>query len=280
MSIRLGYLDGAHGQVHYRTLGEGPLLVLLHWAPSNGRQYELLMPHFAARGFRVLALDMPGYGRSHKATADWSCAQIAAEIAIALDHLADRNTAAYAVGGHLSAAVVAELAITTPQRWRRVVLDGSPTLTAEQMAKLMQSFAGLSPAISATGSHKTFVWDMTERFLHEWHPDYEANAANFATHYEYMADYLQIGSQAIAAFVDPKAPKGGLATYRAFERWPLIPVPVLALTAERDALRLGHAAALSLLKHAQQHEFPGAHPLLVPSRAQEYVKVIADFLQQ
>jgi pimeloyl-ACP methyl ester carboxylesterase len=275
--IRMGYADGRHGQVHYRELGRGTPLVLLHWAPSNGRQYEALMPAFAARGFRVLAVDIPGYGRSHKDTSGWSCAQMAAEIAAALTDLGgvDRGCV---VGGHLSAAIAAELAIAEPARWPRIVLDGSPTLTREQMATLMSAFAGLSPAWSASGSHKTFAWDMTERFLHEWNPDYHASAANFATHYSYMADYLQMGFAPIRAFIDPDAPKGGLATYDAAARWPLVPAQVLALTAEREALRPGHALAMSLLRHAREHEFAGIHPLLVAERGFEYVSVIADFL--
>jgi hypothetical protein len=119
---------------------------------------------------------------------------------------------------------------------------------------------------------------MTERFLHEWNPDYHANAANFATHYSYMADYLQMGFAPIHAFIDPDAPKGGLATYDAAARWPLVPAQVLALTAEREALRPGHALAMSLLRHAREHEFAGIHPLLVAERGFEYVSVIADFL--
>jgi len=276
--IRFGYVDGLHGQLHYRQLGSGEPLLLLHWAPSNGRMYEHLMPLFMARGFRVLAFDLPGYGRSHKDTAGWTCGQMAQEIAAGFDALGIRH--AFAVGGHLSAAVAAELAIADPARWTRVVLDGSPTLTPEQMAALMKSFAGLSPAFTPEGTHKTFVWDMTERFLHEWRADYAATPENAETHYAYMADYLQMGFAPIRAYLEPASRKaGGLAVYDAMARWPLIDVPVLALTAETDALRPGHAKAMSLLKHAREHDFPGLHPLLVPERAGEYVQVIAEFLR-
>jgi hypothetical protein len=47
-----------------------------------------------------------------------------------------------------------------------------------------------------------------------------------------------MGFAPIRAFSDPaETRKGGLATYRALERWPLIGSRVLALTAEREALR-------------------------------------------
>jgi hypothetical protein len=53
---------------------------------------------------------------------------------------------------------------------------------------------------------------------------------------------------------------------------------VLALTAEREALRPGHARAVGLLRDVREHCFAGSHPLLNPARADEYVGVIADFL--
>lgn len=278
--FRLGYVDGQHGQVHYTTLGEGPPVLLLHWAPSNARQYEHVMPRLAARGLRCIAFDLPGYGRSHKDTVGWSCAQLAAELAVACDALDIER--GFAVGGHLSAAVVAELAILQPSRWPKVVLDGSPTLTPAQMADVMRHFVGLTPLFDASGpgSHKTFVWDMTETYLSEWDPDYRATPATIADHYAAMADYLQMGYAALRGFIDPAAPKAGLAIYKAIERWPLVHTRVLALTAEREALRAGHPLAMSLLPDARDHCFAGSHPLMNPARAGEYAGVIADFLRQ
>ena len=277
-TIRRHYADGDHGQIHLTELGQGDPLILLHWAPSNARQYAAQTPAFAQRGFRVIAVDIPGYGRSHKDAAGWSCAEMAAEIAVALRRFG--ITRGYALGGHLSAAIVAELAIAEPAGWPRIVLDGSPTLTAEEMTKLMGRFAGLSPALSASGSHKSFVWDMTERFLGEWDPNYQVTAETLPVQYAYMADYLQMGFAPIAAFIDPaSAKRGGLGSYHAIERWPLIEADVLALTADREALRPGHARAVSLLRNVQEHCFAGSHPLMDATRAEEYVDVVCAFLR-
>jgi pimeloyl-ACP methyl ester carboxylesterase len=281
-NIRCGYADGRHGQVHYRELKPtaprcSEPLVLLHWAPSNGRQYEHMLPLFAARGLHVLAVDIPGYGRSHKDTAGWSCAQMADEISVALAALCVER--GFVLGGHLSAAIAAEMAIAAPARWPRVILDGSPTLLPEEMTHLMQRFAGLSPALSASGAHRTFVWDMTERFLTEWDPDYLVTAETLPVHYAYMADYLQMGFAPIRAFIDPaNTQQGGLGTYRALERWPLIESQVLAMTAEREALKPGHARAVALLRDVREHCFAGSHPIMNPTRAEEYVDVVAGFL--
>ena len=271
-------MDGEHGQIHLSELGHGEPLILLHWAPSNARQYEAQMPAFARRGFQVIAVDIPGYGRSHKEALGWSCAEMATEIGVALGRRG--ITRGFVLGGHLSAAIAAELAIAEPARWPRIVLDGSPTLTAEEMAHLMGRFAGLSPALSANGSHRSFVWDMTERFLGEWDPNYAVTPETLPVQYAYMADYLQMGFAPIAAFIDPAgAKRGGLGSYNAIERWPLIGADVLALTAEREALRPGHARAVSLLKQAREHCFVGSHPLMDSARAEEYVGVVSAFLR-
>lgn len=202
-----------------------------------------------------------------------------AELAIALHRLGGVSRG-FLCGGHLSAAIVAEMAIAEPERWPSIVLDGSPTLTREQFGVLMASFADLSPKWSDDGRHESFAWRMTERFLHEWNPEYRASPENFAVHYAYMADYLQMGFAPIRAFIEPGSGKpGGLATYDALARWPLIRSRTLALTAEREALRVGHEAALARLATHVSHEFPGVHPLLVPARAAEYVAIIANFLQ-
>jgi pimeloyl-ACP methyl ester carboxylesterase len=281
-TIRCGYADGRHGQIHYRELkAAAPRcsepLVLLHWAPSNGRQYEHMLPLFAARGLHVLAVDIPGYGRSHKDAVGWSCAQMADEIAVALAALCVER--GFVVGGHLSAAIAAEMAIAAPARWPRIVLDGSPTLLPDEMVHLMQRFAGLSPALSDSGAHRSFVWDMTERFLGEWDPEYRVTPETLPVQYAYMADYLQMGFAPIRAFIDPaNTQKGGLGTYRVLERWPLIESQVLAMTAEREALRAGHARAVGLLRDVREHCFPGSHPIMNPARAGEYVDVVAPFL--
>ena len=73
---------------------------------------------------------------------------------------------------------------------------------------------------------------------------------------------------------------GAIAVYKAMERWPLVRSRVLALTAEREALRAGHPTAVSLLQDVREHCFPGSHPLMNPARAAEYAGVIAAFLKE
>ena len=61
---RRGYVDGPDGQIHYRSHGEGPPLLLVHQAPWASIQYRHALPRIAAAGFRAIAYDRRGFGRS------------------------------------------------------------------------------------------------------------------------------------------------------------------------------------------------------------------------
>ena len=66
-TVKRAYLDTPDGQLHYRWLGgRGPAVLFLHQVPSSSRMFEPLMRAFAAEGYRTFALDMPGFGESHR----------------------------------------------------------------------------------------------------------------------------------------------------------------------------------------------------------------------
>lgn len=265
--VRRAYCDTAAGQVHYRVCGEGAPLVLLHWAPASGRMYEHLMPAFAARGFRALALDLYGYGRSDKGDAGWSIADYARNLGEAMRSL--NAWPAAVVGGHLSAAIATELAIAEPAAITKLILDGSPAWTPEQKAAAFKAFAGLLPAITREGGHKTYAWDMIERSLAQWDDRFRVTEATLPIVYAYLCDFLETGLQ----------PKKALGAYDMIARLPLLAVPVLALTADTEALRPTHATVVGKVRGAREHIFKGAHPLLDPARAAEYVDAIDRYLR-
>ncbi len=53
-------------RIAYRTLGEGPPLLLLHGWPTSSFLWRKVMPALARAGRRVLAPDLPGFGASDK----------------------------------------------------------------------------------------------------------------------------------------------------------------------------------------------------------------------
>jgi pimeloyl-ACP methyl ester carboxylesterase len=54
------------GRIHLVEQGTGPLVLLLHGFPESWRSWSRQLPALAAAGFRAVALDLRGYGRSSK----------------------------------------------------------------------------------------------------------------------------------------------------------------------------------------------------------------------
>ena len=62
------YNDGSEESktIHYLATGnrDGPLLIFVHGFPGIGRTWLSQLTAFSSLGFRVVAPDMPGYGKS------------------------------------------------------------------------------------------------------------------------------------------------------------------------------------------------------------------------
>ncbi|MFI6517557.1 alpha/beta fold hydrolase [Spirillospora sp. NPDC050679] len=54
------------GRIHLVEQGTGPLVLLLHGFPETWRCWRLQLPVLAAAGYRAVAVDVRGYGRSSK----------------------------------------------------------------------------------------------------------------------------------------------------------------------------------------------------------------------
>jgi pimeloyl-ACP methyl ester carboxylesterase len=119
---RRAYTDGPFGQIHYRQLGEGMPIVLMHQAPMTSNQFDYVYPELAARGFRAIGIDMPGFGQSDAVGDVPSIEDYARVIPPVLDAM---GIASAAVGGHHSGALVsAEAAVRFPDRVSAVILNG------------------------------------------------------------------------------------------------------------------------------------------------------------
>jgi pimeloyl-ACP methyl ester carboxylesterase len=118
-----------HGQpVAYRTMGEGPVLVLVHGMAGSGQTWAHVMPTLARR-FTVVAPDLLGHGDSAKPKGEYSIsghANVLRDVLLALGH--ERATL---VGQSFGGGVVMQLAYQYPERCERLVLVSSGGLGRE-----------------------------------------------------------------------------------------------------------------------------------------------------
>jgi pimeloyl-ACP methyl ester carboxylesterase len=111
-------------RIAYRVYGHGPrVVVLTHGLLMDGRMFQKLAPTLAARGYRVVTVDVLGHGFSDQPydMANYSMAQFGRDVLAVLDHLGVEQAV---VGGtSLGANTSLELAVAAPHRVRALVLE-------------------------------------------------------------------------------------------------------------------------------------------------------------
>lgn len=108
----------------YTQYGSGPkLTVLLHGLLFNQRFHEALAHDLAARGHRLVTLDLLGHGESDRPTDKWrySMPSFGAQVVALLDELGERE--AVLLGTSLGANVALEAAVRAPERVRGMVVE-------------------------------------------------------------------------------------------------------------------------------------------------------------
>jgi 2-hydroxy-6-oxonona-2,4-dienedioate hydrolase len=114
---------------HYHEAGQGHPLVLVHGSgPASGgwSTFCHIIPGLSER-FRVLAIDMPGWGKSTPAPFD--AARQADDLASFLDALGIENAAL--AGNSLGGMAVVRLAMDHPERVSHMITLGSPAPGAD-----------------------------------------------------------------------------------------------------------------------------------------------------
>ncbi len=127
---RKGYADTPMGQVHYRVMGEGTPLLLLHQTPWFSVQYAKVQPLLEAAKIQAIAVDTPGFGFSDLPTEQPTIEGYADNLPFVLDALGLTRVAV--AGFHTGASIAAAFAHRHPSRTASLILDGAPLYTAEE----------------------------------------------------------------------------------------------------------------------------------------------------
>jgi pimeloyl-ACP methyl ester carboxylesterase len=239
--------------------------------------YDVIMPHLARAGFRAIAFDLAGTGRSHKNCRNWTVQQYATDI---LEACGSLHTVPYTViGGRFGASVAVEMLLAAPAQVTGAVLDGVLGLAPEELRKLNTLTTGISPKLSADGAHRGFAFDVAVRMLKDWDPSFELTQDTLPLVYEYMRDYLELGYEAIAASVEADA-RGGKGGHDVLARLGEVSQRVLVMTSDTDPLSSAYNRALERARNSRGHKFAGNHPILTPARAAEYAQLVVGFARR
>ncbi|KAM6083514.1 bifunctional epoxide hydrolase 2 [Chlamydotis macqueenii] len=138
--------DVAHGyvpirpgvQLHFVEMGHGPAVCLCHGFPESWLSWRYQIPALADAGFRVIALEMKGYGESTAPpdVQEYSQEQICRDLAIFLDKLGIAQTVL--VGHDWGGAVVWNMALFYPERVRAVASLNTPYRPADPAVDIVE----------------------------------------------------------------------------------------------------------------------------------------------
>ena len=112
-------------RIHYRRMGQGPAMVLLHGFPQTGHMWRKVMPALAER-FTVVAADLRGYGDSDRPVGGYDKRRLAADTAEVIQALGLGPVVL--VGHDRGARVAHRFALDHPTLLTRLaLLDIAPT---------------------------------------------------------------------------------------------------------------------------------------------------------
>ena len=110
-------------KINYKIAGEGePLLILHGWGGSSGSWIEV-QRILAKEGFKVIVLDLPGFGKSHTPSVPWGIAEYSEFILNFLQKIGLKkiNLMGHSFGGRIAI----KLATKHPEKLKKLILCAS-----------------------------------------------------------------------------------------------------------------------------------------------------------
>jgi pimeloyl-ACP methyl ester carboxylesterase len=155
----------------YTDDGAGPPVLLVHGWTGDSHDWSWQIPALLGAGYRVIAPDLRGHGRSSVPADGYRLKQFAKDIVALLDHL---DTGPVVAMGHsLGTIIVSTLAVEHPERVRALVV-ADPTYGFEpEMAGYLDNLLDAlreDPHAAGLENLRTFNHDeSTPAHLKTWH---------------------------------------------------------------------------------------------------------------
>ncbi|NWI70470.1 HYES hydrolase, partial [Todus mexicanus] len=134
-----GYVPIRPGvQLHFVEMGQGPVVCLCHGFPESWLSWRYQIPALADAGFRVIALEMKGYGESTAPPGSdpFLLSSLPQDLAVFLDKLGIPQTVL--VGHDWGGAVVWNMALFYPERVRAVASLNTPYRPADPTVDIVE----------------------------------------------------------------------------------------------------------------------------------------------
>ena len=108
--------------IWFETKGDGPPLVLVHANPFDHDLWLYQSAHFST-WFRIVAVDIRGYGRSAKVTAPFALKDMCGDVLGVMDDLGIPR--AIVMGCSVGSGIAIGLGLDHPERFEALILVGA-----------------------------------------------------------------------------------------------------------------------------------------------------------
>jgi pimeloyl-ACP methyl ester carboxylesterase len=247
------------------AFGQGDPVLLVHGYTSSKEAWFLNLQALAQH-FRVLALDLPGHGRSSKVAPDRYLAFCSEWLVRLLDR--QQIEAAHVIGNSMGGAVAMELALSQPSRMRKLVLVdalgmGAQITGGDVLVKLVES------------QTREEVQAQLSRVVHD-----PAHILPQAVDLSFT--YLQQpGVKALLRKIGAQLSDGKTVRVDFRPRFKDLRMPVLVVWGREDRLiPVAHAYAAREMPDARIHIFERCGHLPQLEQAAAFNELVTGFLQQ
>lgn len=136
--------NGIHMEFADSQIGDTTLLFIHGWGINHG-YWEEQVAHFS-EPYRVVTLDLPGFGASGKNREDWSAQSYAGDVETLISKLDLKDV--ILIGHSMSGAIVVETALLYQERVIAVVgIDNLKDIDFIPTPEKLEQYAGVLPAI-------------------------------------------------------------------------------------------------------------------------------------
>lgn len=187
-SVEHGYADNDGVKIHYASMGEGPLIVMIHGFPDFWYSWRHQMAALSD-DYQCVAIDLRGYNKSDKpeGVENYAMKYLVSDVAAVIKHLGQEK--AIVVGHDWGGAVAWQVALNLPDMVDRLIICNlpHPKGMSRELAHNPQQQANSQYArnFQKEGAHKMLTAEGIANFLNAENEEVKQryvdafNASNF-----------------------------------------------------------------------------------------------------
>lgn len=256
------YVYRKDGRIWVYQVGRGDPVVLLHNFEMSSFIWDKVLGNLA-QSFTCFCVDLPGHDRSDIPLRKYSVEDYSRAILDVMDACGLEKT--HIIASHGGCVVAVDLAVTYPNRVKKLVFDGLPFWNKERGRLVFERF--WTPSFTDKTSYDVPVFP-----LGHWTDSSRREPGSDRATAEKMEEISRRSRRWIRLSFE------AMTEYDVEAAGPRIKAPTLLLYGERDALRRGEQRAKEAIKNSVHVVVPGSgapHD----DKPEEFIKQTVSFLK-